>query len=513
MLRRAFLGGSVGLGFTALSNRWAAQKSSSPNIVLIYADDIGYGDLSCYGATKVKTPNLDAIAKSGIRFTDAHCTSATCTPSRYGLITGQYPWRKKGTGVLPGDARLIIAEKQPTMPKMLQKAGYKTSVVGKWHLGLGAGNLDWNGLIQPGAKEVGFDESFLIPATGDRVPCVYVKNGRVLGLDPNDPISVDYERALDDSPTGRRNPELLKQQLTHGHDMTIVNGVSRIGFMKGGQKARWVDEDMSDTITREATEFIGRSDGKQPFFLYFATHGIHVPRVPHPRFAGTSACGTRCDVILELDDAIGKVTRTLRETGQLENTILMFSSDNGPVLDDGYADGAVEKLNGHRPSGPYRGNKYSKFEAGTRVPLLVSWPKKIKPGVSSALISQIDLYSSFAKLTGQTLSAEEAPDSLDQLSAFTNAKSTGRPWLVEHGNGLALREGNWKWIPPSEGAAVNKNTNVETGSSPQPQLYDLQVDPGETKNLAAYQSARVSAMSNLLTKVQQTEISRALVSR
>ena len=194
MNRRTFLGGIGASLFAA--------DAARPNVVLIYADDVGFGDLGCYGATSVKTPHLDRLAKRGLRFTDAHSSSATCTPSRYSMLTGEYAWRKKGTGVLPGDARMIIDPGRFTLPAMFKKAGYATGVVGKWHLGLGTGNIDWNGPIKPGPLEIGFDSAFLVPATGDRVPCVYVEDYRVVGLDPADPIRVDYSKPIGSEPTG-----------------------------------------------------------------------------------------------------------------------------------------------------------------------------------------------------------------------------------------------------------------------------------------------------------------------
>jgi len=243
----------------------ASQADAPANIVIILADDLGYGDVSCYGATRVHTPNMDKLAEQGLRSTDAHSSSATCTPARYALLTGQYPWRKKGTGILPGDASLIIDTTQTTVPSMLRKAGYVTGAIGKWHLGLGNGAVDWNKEIKPGPREIGFDYSFIMPATGDRVPCVYVENQRVVGLDPNDPISVSYEMKIGNDPTGRENPELLKMRPSHGHDNTIVNGISRIGYMSGGKAARWVDEDMADVLTKHAVQFI-ESNKAKPFF-------------------------------------------------------------------------------------------------------------------------------------------------------------------------------------------------------------------------------------------------------
>ena len=470
--------------------------------MIIYTDDVGYGDVGCYGAKSVRTPNIDKLASAGIRFTDAHASAATCTPSRYSLLTGRYAFRNERARVLPGDAPLLIEPGSVTLPSLLKQQGYATGVVGKWHLGLGEGDVDWNTEIKPGPREVGFDYSFLIPATGDRVPTVYVENQRVVGLDPKDPIRVDYSKPVGDEPTGRANPEQLKMKPSHGHDFTIVNGISRIGYMTGGKAARWVDEDMADIITRKAVSFIDQNRAK-PFFLYFATHDIHVPRVPHQRFAGKTSMGPRGDVIAELDWCVGQILDALDRRGLTNNTMVVFSSDNGPVVDDGYHDQAVTKLGDHRPAGPYRGGKYSSFEAGTRVPMLIRWPAQIKPGVSNALVSHTDLAASLARLTGYQLPSGAAPDSVDLLDAFTGRSQTGRTHLVEQAGTLALRVGNWKYIPPSKGPALNKNVNIETGNSPEPQLYDLSTDPGEQKNLAAQHPDRVRSMSELLDRLRK----------
>jgi arylsulfatase A-like enzyme len=471
-------------------------------VVLIYADDIGYGDLGCYGATAVKTPNLDKLAREGMRFTDAHSSSATCTPSRYSMLTGEYAWRKKGTGVLPGDARLIIDPANLTWPGMMKQAGYRTGVVGKWHLGLGNGNLDWNQDIKPGPLEIGFDSAFLMPATGDRVPCVYVKDRNVVGLDPKDPIRVDYTKPIGDEPTGKKNPELLKVHPSHGHDMAIVNGVSRIGYMTGGKSALWIDEDMAQRFVDAAGQFIEESR-KAPFFLYFATHDIHVPRVPNPRFAGKTTMGPRGDAIAELDWTVGEVMKHLKRHGLVNNTIVMFSSDNGSVVDDGYKDEAVAKLGTHRPAGKLRGGKYSNFEGGTRVPLIVNWPAGIKPGVSDALVGQQDFFRSFASFAGQKLASSQASDSVDVMSAILGKSKTGREWIVEHSRALSIRKGEYKLIEANPGVRVAANTNQELGSGDKPQLYKLSDDLGETKDLAASMPDKVAELSALLAKVKE----------
>jgi arylsulfatase A-like enzyme len=386
---------------------------------------------------------------------------------------------------------------------MLRMAGYTTGVVGKWHLGLGPqGGPDWNGTVAPGPNAVGFDHSFIMAATGDRVPTVYVENSRVVGLDPADPIKVSYKTPIGDWPTGKANPELLKMAPSHGHDMTITNGISRIGYMTGGKAALWKDEEMADVFTREAVSYIERQDGK-PFFLYFATHDPHVPRVPHPRFVGRTGMGPRGDAIVQTDWSVGEILAALDRRGLAKNTLLIFTSDNGPVVDDGYKDDAVAKLGKHRPAGPFRGGKYSHFEGGTRVPFLVRWPERIKPGVSAALVSQVDFLASLAALTGRPLPAGAGPDSENTLAAFLGTSPTGRQVLVEQAGGLALRAGTWKYIEPSKRPKMNENTNTELGNDSVPQLYDLASDPGETRNLAGQEPGRVKEMAAMLEKIRE----------
>jgi arylsulfatase A-like enzyme len=491
--------------FAALIFSLAIHAQQKPNVILIYVDDLGYGDLSCYGATKIKTPNVDKLAAGGLRFTNSHTTSATCTPSRYALMTGQYPWRKSGTGILPGDAALIIPTNKITLPKVFKNAGYKTGIVGKWHLGLGDRvEKNWNGEIKPGPNEVGFDYSFIFPATADRVPTVFLEDHHVVALDTSDPIAVDYQKKIGTEPTGKENPELLKMKSSpnHGHDQTIVNGIGRIGYMSGGKKARWTDEEMPLTFLEKAKQFI--EDNKQkPFFLYYSLTEPHVPRMPSTMFKGKSALGYRGDAILQLDWAVGEIMKQLDFLDLSKNTLVIFSSDNGPVLDDGYQDEAVTKRNGHMPAGPLRGGKYSAFEAGTRVPLIVRWPGVIKTGSSDALISQVDLLASFAKLLNQRLPNDGAGDSQDMLNALLGKTKKGRESVVLQGGALSIIKNNWKYIEPNNGAAYSKLTDIETGSSPAPQLYNLADDIGERNNLAEKYPEKVKELSSLLQEIKE----------
>ncbi|MGQ9621113.1 MAG: sulfatase-like hydrolase/transferase [Bacteroidales bacterium] len=485
-----------------------AQPDVKPNIIIIYADDLGYGDVSCYGATSIRTPNIDRAASQGLRFTNAHCTSSTSTPSRYSLLTGEYAWRRKGTGVLPGDASAIIEPGRTTIATVFKKAGYTTGVVGKWHLGLGpAGGADWNGDITYSPLDIGFDYCFLIPATGDRVPCVYIENHNVVGLDPTDPIIVSFKEKVGDWPTGRENPELLKIHPSHGHDMTIVNGISRIGYMTGGRSALWVDEDMADTITRKAVQFIETNKSK-PFFLYFTTHDIHVPRVPHQRFAGKSGMGPRGDAILEFDWSVGEILNTVNRLKLDKKTLIIITSDNGPVVDDGYKDMAIELLGNHKPAGPLRGGKYSLFDGGTRVIFIARWEGMIKPGVSGALFSQIDLLASFAALIGQKPEENDAPDSFNYLNTLLGKDKKGREWLIEHSGRLTIIKGDWKYIEPGQGVRITANTNIETGNDPLPQLYDLKNDIGEKNNLAEKHPEIVKELTDLLARIKESSFTR-----
>ena len=462
--------------------RCASETAEKPNVIVILADDLGFGDVSAYGSATIHTPHIDKLANEGVCFTNGYATSATSTPSRYALMTGMYPWKNKDAKILPGDAPLIIDEHQFTLPKMMQSAGYTTGAIGKWHLGMGNGNVNWNEVVKPGAKEIGFDYSCLIAATNDRVPTVYVEDGKVVGLDPDDPIEVSYEKNFEGEPTALSNPELLKMEWAHGHNNSIVNGIPRIGYMKGGKAARWVDEDMADYFVGKVKDFVsGHKD--EPFFLYYGLHQPHVPRAPHSRFAGTTTMGPRGDAIIEADWCVGELIAHLEKEGLLENTMIIFSSDNGPVLNDGYKDGAAEKVGEHKPAGGLRGGKYSLFDGGTHIPLFVYWKGTISPVISDALICQMDLIASLGKLVNASL--PEGLDSREYLDAFMGKKLQARENLVVEAQGrMAYRQGDWMMIPPYRGQERNLTGN-ELGNLPEYALFNLKEDKAQQENRVA----------------------------
>jgi arylsulfatase A len=499
--------------FTSLHRRWFlfslalgvaahAIAATTPNVVLIYGDDVGYGDVGAYGSKLIPTPNLDKLASQGLVFTDGHCSSSTCTPSRYSMLTGGYGFRKN-VAILPPNAPLCIKPGTFTLPEMFRQAGYHTGVIGKWHLGLGVGaKTDWNGEVKPGPLEIGFDESFLLPSTNDRVPCVYLKNHRVVNLDPADPLYVTHNAKAPTGfqgtiyPDGQKDPSAMTYYpSTHGHNQSVINGIGRIGYQWGGKAALWNDETMADVFVDEARRFISASKEK-PFFLYFASQDIHVPRTPHKRFQGKTTLGKRGDAMVQLDWTVGEIMKALDEEGLADNTMVIFSSDNGPVYDDGYADGTTVKGssqevdNGHDGSGPYRGGKYQVYEGGTRVPFIIRWPGKITPGTSDALVGQIDFLASFAKLLNITIPEGQAADSRNTVDAFLGKDPTGLPYLLEESHqGLALIERPWKFV-----SAKRKGSN---------ELFNLANDPGEKTNIISKHPEIAASMLARLEKLSQ----------
>ena len=488
-----------------------AQNVARPNVLLIYADDLGYGDLECYDAKNVKTPNVNALAQDGILFTNAHAVAATSTPSRYSLLTGEYAWRKKGTDVAAGNAGMIISPGQYTLADVFKNSGYATAAIGKWHLGLGAesGKQDWNAPLPTHPGDLGFDYSYIMAATGDRVPCVFIENGMVANYDPSAPIEVSYAKPFPGEPLGKDHPELLYNlKPSHGHDQAIVNGISRIGYMKGGGKALWKDENIADSIAAHALEFIDKNKDK-PFFMYLATNDVHVPRFPHERFRGKNPMGLRGDAIAQFDWTVGQLMETLDQLGLTENTLIILSSDNGPVVDDGYKDKAEELLNGHTPSGPWRGNKYSAFEGGTAVPVIVRWPQKIKKtGDSDVLMSQIDWLASLGALINARLPKGSAPDSYDRLGNLIGTDKTDRPWIVEQSmnHTLSVRTKDWKYIEPNDDPTTfMKAEKIETGNLNVPQLYEME-KVSEQENVAEKYPEKVFELQTILRQVRNKRI-------
>jgi len=496
-LNTASLGAMTLIWMGALSAIAAMEK---PNVVIIYGDDVGFGDVGAYGSEMIPTPNIDRLAAEGLRFTDGHCTAATCTPSRFSMLTGVYGFRHN-VSILGPTAPLCIPTDILTLPKLLKRAGYETAVIGKWHLGIGEKGtpVDWNGEVKPGPLELGFDYSFLLPNTNDRVPCVYLKNHHVVNLDPADPLYVaGNPNAVKKSgstvyPDAKKNPEAMTYyKSTHGHNQSVINGIGRIGYMSGGKAALWDDETMTDVFVEESRKYI-QANKDRPFFLYFASQCIHVPRAPNKRFQGKTGLGYRGDSMVEFDWAVGEILKTLEDNGLSENTIVIFSSDNGPVYDDGYADGTTvnkssrENDRGHDGSGIWRGGKYQIYEGGTRVPFIVKWPGRISPGVSDALVNQIDFMASFASLLNLELSENDALDSRNALKALLGKDMQGHEFMIEEtGRQIALRQREWKYIVQLK----NRKGRAE--------LYNLDNDPGESENIIKAHPEKADAMAQKL---------------
>ena len=483
-----FIGAATVLFATVCAG--VSTSVNKPNVIIIYGDDVGYGDVGAYGSKLIPTPNIDQLAAEGLRFTDGHCAAATCSPSRYSMLTGIHGFRD-GVAILPPNAPLSISTEILTLPKLFQQAGYTTGVVGKWHLGIGANEVptDWNGDVKPGPIEIGFKKSFLLPSTNDRVPCVYLDGHRVVNHDPNDPIYVSrklvdvQKEGSTQYPDAKTNREAMTYyQSTHGHDNSVIGGIGRIGYMSGGKQALWNDETMADMFVEQARKFIAESKD-EPFFLYFASQDIHVPRAPNKRFKGKTELGFRGDAMVQFDWSTGEILKALEGHDLTENTIVIFSSDNGPVYDDGYDDGTAVKKSegendrGHDASGEFRGGKYQIYEGGTRVPFIIRWPARIKPGVSDALVNQIDFIASFADLLNLEFPKDEAQDSRNMLRAFFGEDTEGLPFMIEEAGRThrALRVGPWKYIAAKKGWKKRPVIPAE--------LYDLSKDPSEQKEV------------------------------
>ncbi|MFC5050421.1 arylsulfatase [Rubritalea spongiae] len=473
-----------------------AASETLPNIVLIFADDLGYGDLGCYGATKVQTPNIDKLAAEGRRFTDAHSASAVCTPSRYGLVTGEYPMRAGLWGPCHPTSKLLIDTEQLTIADVLKNKGYETSVFGKWHLGFGEKEADYSKPLRPGPQDLGFDYYFGVPVVNSAPPYVYVENDKIVGMTPDDPIVY----------LGKGNKGVTPiTPLEKKHGGRVSN------WFGGATEAHKLYNDFTvgTTLTEKATQWIKDRDDAHPFFLYFAATNIHHPFTPAPRFQGTSQAGLYGDFIHELDWIVGEVVKTLEEKGIADNTLILFTSDNGGMFNEGGQDAFKH---GHKQNGDLLGFKFGVWEGGHRVPLIAKWPGKIEPGTtSSQVISSVDFLATFAAITGQEIPADKIADSQNVLSAFVdNPSAPVRDHLIlspRSSKHLSLRKGKWMYIParssggftgnkpghhgfsgPAAASFIgNKNSDIEKGKikkeAPPAQLYDLEADVNQTQNV------------------------------
>ncbi len=498
-------------GYNNLQEDFVSQNNQ-PNIIIIYADDVGYGDLGVYGSELIPTPHLDQLAEEGARFTSAYAMSSTCTPSRYSLITGKYSFRHPEANILPSDAPILIEPGEINMAQMLKSAGYRTGVIGKWHMGIGDGDIDWNTEIRPSPLDIGFDVSFVIPGTNDRVPTVWVDGHNVYNLSEDDePLRVSFRGRVGNLPTGISHPEKLIYPTDRYHSGTIVNGISRIGWQDGGQSAWWSDQNMGMDILDRSRTFIEESTN-DPFFLFMSMHQNHVPRVPHPQFEGASATGLRGDHVVELDYIVGQVVETLDNLGIREETLVIFTSDNGPVFQDSYYDGAIELAQGHLANGPFRGGKYHVYEGGTRMPTITNWPGVITPGeVSDVVMSQVDLLASLAALVGVEIPAEVELDSKEHHSAWLGREADDRDYVIQHGIGMyAIRKGDWKLIlagDTPQWVDHRHNHYQNPVSTPLPpsdkhSLFNLIDDPGESVNLVDEYPGKVEELLGFFYEIK-----------
>ena len=503
LMRRVHPSLTVTVFLLALSSLALSQSKARPNVILINADDLGYGDLGCYGAENVSTPNIDRLASEGRRFTDAHTASAVCSPSRYGLLTGRYPLRRNYWGPSPLRMPLAIDANHLTLGRLMKESGYATACIGKWHLGFGEEESDWNGDLKPGPLELGFDYYFGIPQVNSGPPFVYVENHRVIGLDPNDPFIYGIRSVTKEYPE--------------------KSAYSAIGGAEAAHRL-YNDEQLAATLKEKAVAWLRQQDQNEPFFLYLATSNIHHPFTPAQQFVGTSSCGLYGDFIHELDWVVGEILSTLRDIDAAENTLVIFTGDNGGMLNV-----TAQKAwsQGHRLNGRLLGFKFGAWEGGHRVPLIMRWPGKIPAGTTSdQLISQVDLLATFAAIVGRELKQREGVDSINQLEALTGTPKTPlRETLIVSPNSpdhLTVRHGKWVYIPaqdeggfqgkrPGEhlfaGAAAlpfagRVNSDVIDGKirpdAPPAQLYDLERDPWQETNLFTKSPDKVEELDAVL---------------
>jgi len=484
----------------ALPETFAARQR--PNIVFILADDLGMGDLACYGGDrcKIETPNADRLASAGVRFTDAHSSSSVCTPSRYGILTGRYNWRSlEKSGVLGGFSPPLIPSTRETIPSLLKKAGYDTACIGKWHLGMGfptkdgkpvnprkflskedvaACNVDWSASIQGGPNAVGFDYFYGISASLDIPPFGWIENDRFVA-----PCS-EFKKILRTGPT-------------------------QSGFEP---------ENVLPTLKDKAVEYVRREAKKgAPFFLYLALNSPHTPHAPSPDFLGKSKMGIYGDFVMQTDWVVGELLRALDETGLADRTLVVLTSDNGcspaarrdaPKDRLRFNSGELAPIDpkSHYPSMGFRGHKADIYEGGHRIPLIVRWPGHVPAGSrTDRTVCLTDFFATFAEIAEQPYPPDAGEDSVSLLPLFSDPSAPApRDATLHHSiNGsFAVRQGNWKLaLCPGSGGwsspAPKKNRADLPDGTPLVQLYNLKEDPGERLNLAEKHPEKVNELTSL----------------
>lgn len=466
----------------------AAAESARPNIVVILADDYGWGSSGCYGATGLKTPHLDRLAREGRRFTQAYAPGSVCSPTRYGLMTGRYYWRTsvKDGQVLPGNAPLHIETSRTTLASLCKSRGYTTGAFGKWHLGLGTQTrlTDWSVPLKPGPLEIGFDYFFGLGANPWNGPHYFIENHDVLGKIPGQPVVISGQR-----------------------ETATSSGLQQL----------WQEPRIMETLTARVTDWIERNR-RQPFFVYFAPNAVHEPVAPNARFTG-SPYGKYGDFIHELDWSVGEILATLDRLQLVNHTLVLFTSDNGGVVNPGNPNATAALKAGLAINGPLRGGKHSEWEGGFREPFLVRWPGHVPAGtVSDQVICHTDVLATIAGVLQVPLTPGNAEDSFNVLRAFTEERP-GAPVrdhviLQAADATYDLRMGDWKLIEranPPEFAAVRnakKAAKKKSAAGQQDELYNLKNDPAEATDVRTANLERASQMRTVLAAARDRGFTR-----
>ncbi len=475
--------------------------SALPNILVLYADDLGFGDLGCYNPdSKIPTPNLDRLAAEGMRFTDGHSSSGICSPSRYALLTGRHHWRDFH-GIVGVFGNSVFKPERLTMPEMFQQQGYTTSAIGKWHLG-----WDWDAIKEPGAKPIG---------SGNNAAWSHMAFDWSKSI-PNGPLAHGFDHYFGDTVINFPPYAWIEDDKLVKAPDTMMDTAKWKPIKEGNWECRpgpmvsdWDPYQNIPTTTRRGVDFIrAQANSAKPFFLYFAFPSPHAPIIPNDKFDGKSQAGPYGDFVVETDDACGQLLRALEDSGLANNTIVVFTADNGP---EKYAYARDENF-GHWSAHPLRGLKRDIYEGGHHVPYLIKWPGLTKPGsVSDALVSQIDLLATFAAALSFELPRDCAEDSHDLLPLIRGEVQSVRTTHVHNTRegDYAIRHGDWLLIDAQDGymsgrnAAWEKRHDYLEDNDLPVELYNLKEDVGQRHNLADREPKKVAELKSLLAKIRE----------